>query len=128
MADYINNNKRDIDPTGAEIDAMVAMASTHRKLFERNWYDNNLFDDGYHFRYVNRVTGRIVEQSDPVSSSMPQRAIPKASRQIRGVANLLLSQNTHLLFIPKELENKRLLTWGSLMNKPLKTQQQKPKR
>lgn len=91
--DYLNrNNDKSVnDGIGFEIDQMVAMADNQRKGFERKWYDHNFFDDGYHFRYVSRKTGKIADLSDAGSANMPQRAIPKASRQIRGVANLLLS-------------------------------------
>lgn len=64
--------------------------STQRRPFERRWYDNNFFDDGFHFRYMSRTTGKIVDDSGKSSQVAPKRAIPKASRQIRGVASLLL--------------------------------------
>lgn len=75
---------------GQKIDAMVSMAETQRKNFERKWYDNNFFDDGMHFRFVSRSTGKIIDSSEAGNLNIPQRAIPKASRQIRGVTNLLL--------------------------------------
>jgi hypothetical protein len=93
MADKIkfDTSKIETRNIGQEIDAMMSLASGERKRFSRRWYDNNFFDDGYHFRYVSPTTGRIVNEKDTVAS--PRRAIPKASRQIRGMANLLLSQD-----------------------------------
>ena len=81
---------------GSEITAFVNLVGMIRKGFERRWYDNNFFDDGYHFRYISRTTGRIVDQNERNTSSGPTRAIPKASRQLRGIANLLLGPE----FIP----------------------------
>jgi len=81
---------------GQEIELMVQMAEGSRKNFARHWYDNNFFDEGRHFRFISRTTGRIVDLSDKASLYTPKRAIPKASRQIRGMANLILSQD----FIP----------------------------
>jgi hypothetical protein len=75
---------------GQEIDKMVSYFTNQRKSFERKWYDNNFFDDGYHFRYVSRTTGKIIDLNEAGSVNMPDRAIPKASRQIRGIANLML--------------------------------------
>lgn len=75
---------------GMRIDEITTLYATQRHKFERRWYDNNFFDDGFHFRYVSRTTGKILDQSESSSLGMPQRSIPKASRQIRGVANLLL--------------------------------------
>jgi hypothetical protein len=75
---------------GQKVDEMVTYAENQRKSFERKWYDNNFFDDGYHFRYVSRSTGKIVDVNTSDNANMPQRAIPKASRQIRGIANLLM--------------------------------------
>ena len=74
---------------GQAIEDFVMMASSQRKGFERRWYNNNFFDDGYHFRFLSRTTGRIVDLENKNIHS-PERAIPKASRQIRGIANLLM--------------------------------------
>lgn len=69
---------------------MIQSSKSQRRNFEKKWYDNNFFDDGYHFRYVSRTTGKIIDQQEGADLNVPQRAIPKASRQIRGIANLLL--------------------------------------
>lgn len=70
-------------------DNIIKNEEMKRRGFERRWYDNNFFDDGFHFRYVSRSTGKIIDVSDK-SINLPNRAIPKASRQIRGVTNLVL--------------------------------------
>lgn len=85
-----NTSGMDTNQIGLAVDKFVFMVKNQRKPFERKWYDNNFFDDGYHFRYVSRTTGRIVDTTEKNASFAPNRAIPKASRQIRGVANLLL--------------------------------------
>ena len=81
---------------GAAVDDMMTRAKNQRWSFERRWYDNNFFDDGFHFRYLSRTQNKIVDLSTLSTIWAPMRAIPKASRQIRGVANLLASRN----FIP----------------------------
>ena len=81
---------------GKAVDAMIKSFENQRKSFERRWYDNNFFDDGYHFRYVSRSTNRIIDLSERQNVNLPQRALPKASRQIRGVANLLLQPQQSL--------------------------------
>jgi hypothetical protein len=73
-----------------EISRYHTMYSTQRRTMERRWYENNFFDDGFHFKYISRLTGKIVDQSE-LSGELPIRCIPKASRQIRGIANLLSS-------------------------------------
>lgn len=90
------------DRIGSEIDKFVAQMDFQRKGFERRAYDNNFFDDGYHFQYVSRTTGHIVDagKKDPMG---PVRAIPKASRQIRGVANLLLGLDPHPVVYPEKV-------------------------
>lgn len=96
----------EILPTQAmaqKVTELVTYFSNQRRLFERKWYDNNFFDDGYHFRYLSRSTGKIVDVQDSYSGSVPTRAIPKASRQIRGVANLLLLPNYHPVIYPKRI-------------------------
>ena len=81
---------------GQAVDEIMASATSQRKGFERRWYDNNFFDDGYHFRYLSRTQNKIVDLTERQNIWAPIRAIPKASRQIRGVANLLVSRD----FVP----------------------------
>jgi hypothetical protein len=88
---YNDTSKQTSEAIGTEVDRMMAYTQTMRKQYERKWYDNHFFDDGHHFRYVSRTTGRIVDLSEKGKNYNPQRAIPKASRQIRGMINLLLS-------------------------------------
>jgi len=84
------------DQVGQAIDSMMQSAKNLRWSFERRWYDNNFFDDGFHFRYLSRSQNKIVDLSQNSTVWAPMRALPKASRQIRGVANLLSSRQ----FIP----------------------------
>ena len=78
-------------------------ASTARRPFERKWYDNQFFDDGYHFRYWSRTANKIVDVSNDTSIYSPMRAIPKASKQIRGVANLLISNDPTPVVYPENI-------------------------
>jgi len=105
MADNILYNRGAQAPTpsiGMEIDAMVELSTWRRKSFERKWYDNNFFDDGYHFRAVNRITGKITDNVDATLDS-PVRAIPKASRQLRGIVNLLLGPDYIPVIYPEDV-------------------------
>lgn len=74
---------------------MVSSYAQQRSKFERRWYDNMFFDDGYHFRYVSRSTGRLLDLSNQAVVNSPQRAIPKSSRQLRGIANLIVQPEYH---------------------------------
>lgn len=109
MADNLKYNNKRIEPTGIikDIDDIVASEGAKRKSFERRWYDNNFFDDGYHFRYVSRSTGKILDQSESSRLGVPDRSIPKASRQLRGVANLLLQPEYRPTAYPDEMEADR---------------------
>ena len=89
----IGTNDVETKDIGQVVEELVKSSESSRRGHERRWYDNNFFDDGHHFRYLSRTTNKIVDQSERSTIYSPQRAIPKASRQIRGVANLLLSQN-----------------------------------
>lgn len=88
---------------GSEIENIVKTLERQRKPFERRWYDNNFFDDGYHYRFISRTTGRIVDLTQDADTFIPKRAIPKASRQIRGVANLLLSNELKPVVYPEKI-------------------------
>ena len=87
--DFLSTSGLDSQSAFMACDSMQNLFSMQRKPFERRWYDNNFFDDGHHFRYVSRMTGKIIDSNDRMGNNDPKRAIPKASRQIRGVANLL---------------------------------------
>ena len=101
MSDNINTSSVPSAGMAQKIEELRDYFTNQRKGFERRWYDNNFFDDGFHFRYLSRTTGKIV---DPQSKDvMPSRAIPKASRQIRGVANLLLLPNYHPVVYPEKV-------------------------
>lgn len=99
--DY-DTSRIDTNNIALTIENMRLVAYNHRRIHERRWYDNNFFDDGYHFRYLSRSTNKIVDLSDRATIYTPQRAIPKASRQIRGIANLLLSSDPTPTVYPQE--------------------------
>ena len=91
------------EQVGQTIETFVQNVAQQRKAFERRWYNNNFFDDGYHYRFVSRTTGKVVDLSSNNDSFIPYRAIPKASRQIRGIANLLLSQEPQAVVYPEQV-------------------------
>jgi hypothetical protein len=91
-----NTSSVNTQDMGQLVDEMMTSAKDTRMRFERQWYDNNFFDDGYHFRYLNRTQNKIVDLSNRADMWSPIRAIPKASRQIRGIANLLTAND----FVP----------------------------
>jgi hypothetical protein len=108
MADKIQDQDYDTSSTDTKdmaqtIEANRIVAYNHRRIHERRWYDNNFFDDGFHFRYLSRTTNKIVDLSERATIYTPQRAIPKASRQIRGIANLLLSSDPTPTVYPEEV-------------------------
>ena len=98
--DYLN--KRQI---GQAVDDMMSMVKNQRFSFERRWYDNNFFDDGYHFRYMSRTENKIIDLSRAATIWAPMRSIPKASRQIRGVANLISSQKFVPIVYPEKVSS-----------------------
>ena len=104
MADNLyDTSKLTKDQIGQAIDQMAVYSKNVRRSFERRWYDNNFFDDGFHFRYLSRSQNKIVDLSEGKSIYNPIRAIPKASRQIRGVANLLLSTDPTPIIYPEKV-------------------------
>ena len=90
---------------GVAVDDMMVRSKEQRFSFERRWYDNNFFDDGYHFRYMSRVQNKIVDLSAASTIWSPMRSIPKASRQIRGVANLLASRKFIPIVYPEKVSS-----------------------
>jgi len=86
-----DTSQTDTNAIAQQIESMMQSSVFQRRQIERRWYDNNFFDDGFHFRYVSRETGKIIDLAERSNMNLPQRAIPKASRQIRGIANLLMA-------------------------------------
>ena len=89
---------------GQAVEDMKMTAKARRRIFERRWYDNNFFDDGFHFRYYSRSSNKIVDLSERSTIYTPQRSIPKSSHQIRGVMNLLLSSDPTPTLYPKYVD------------------------
>lgn len=87
---------------GAAIEWAVTDALKRRQPHERRWYDNNFFDDGMHFRTVSRKTGAVIDHTSR-NSQYAERAIPRASRQIRGIANLLFAAEPYPVVYPKRV-------------------------
>src|SRR3990167_1989258 len=100
-----STNKLGKGQIGQAVDDMMTADKNLRWSFERRWYDNNFFDDGYHFRYMSRSQNKIVDLSEHSTIWSPMRAIPKASRQIRGVANLLASRNFVPIVYPEKISS-----------------------
>lgn len=107
MADkikYFDTSRYEMKDMGQVVDSMMTTAQNGRRNFEKKWYDNNFFDDGHHFRYLSRLQNKIVDLSEKASLYSPMRSIPKASRQIRGVSNLLNSQDYIPVIYPEKVE------------------------
>jgi len=100
---HYSTNSFDADMMGQAVDNMMRRSADMRRVFERRWYDNNFFDDGFHFRYLSRTQNKIVDLADRSTIFAPLRAIPKASRQIRGIANLLMSQDYIPVIYPEKV-------------------------
>lgn len=88
---------------GQAIDELKNFSADERKPHERRWYDNNFFDDGFHFRYLRRTDNKIIDLSSRATMWAPMRAIPKASKQLRGVANLLVSNDPTPVVYPEKI-------------------------
>lgn len=108
------------DKMGKAIEDMVSQAIMRRRSHERRWYDNNFFDDGYHFRVISKKTGRVIDTANR-NTGYVERAIPRASRQIRGVSNLLFAAEPYPVVYPKRIS----MSEFSKVLDP-KTQQEKP--
>lgn len=100
-----NTNSLSFTQIGQSVEYMMNRARDQRLSFERRWYDNNFFDDGYHFRYMQRSQNKIVDLSQGSTIWNPMRSIPKSSRQIRGVANLLASRNFVPVVYPEHISS-----------------------
>lgn len=90
------------DSAGVMVEDLVSQALLRRRAHERRWYDNQFFDDGYHFRIISRKTGRVIDTVNRTSGYV-ERSIPRASRQIRGIANLLQQPEPYPVVYPERI-------------------------
>lgn len=99
-----------------------------RRNHERRWYDNQFFDDGFHFRLVSKRTGRVIDTVNRTTGYI-ERAIPRASRQIRGVGNLLFSPEYYPVVYPERVtqEDFRNKLTGQIDQEALQQEQEKAK-
>lgn len=103
MSDFGTSRKISMEMNQA-VDEMIQAGKSTRRGFERRWYDNNFFYDGYHFRYMSRQTNKIVDLSERANLYYPMRAIPKASKQVQGIANLLTSSQYVPVVYPERVD------------------------
>lgn len=104
---------------GNTVDQITNTFKSKRVNFERRWYDNNFFDDGYHYRFYSKQANRIIDVSANATLFNPMRAIPKASRQIRGVANLLIAPDYVPVVYPEKIDMTQYPTQKGPDGKPL---------
>lgn len=88
---------------GRVISDLKMNVSSLRKPFERRWFDNDFFDDGFHYKFVSRATGKMVDLSENGNIYNPFRSIPKASKQIRSIINTLLQNEYVPVVYPRRL-------------------------
>ena len=103
------------DQMGQAVEDLVSDAIMRRRPHERRWYDNNFFDDGYHFRIISRKTGRVIDTANKTTGYV-ERAIPRASRQIRGVTNLLFAAEPYPVVYPTRIIKDQFIGQDGVFN------------
>lgn len=100
---------------GKKIEDMVYQALMRRRSWERRWFNTNWFDDGLHFRVVSKKTGQIIDHANRYEGFI-ERAIPRASKQIRGIGALLLTPQYYPTVYPERItqEDFRLKPTGKI--------------
>lgn len=105
MADRLNNavlHSPDTKAVGKMVEDMNFQAIMRRRAWERRWYNTNWFDDGLHFRVMSKRTGQIIDHVQR-NSGFIERAIPSASKQIRGIGALLLTPDYYPVVYPENI-------------------------
>ncbi len=103
-------------------------AIMRRRAWERRWYNTNWFDDGLHFRVVSKKTGQVIDHIQR-NSGFIERAIPRASKQIRGIGALLLTPNYYPVVYPERVtqEDFRDKTTGQINTQAFQQAQEQSK-
>ncbi len=83
----------------AKIESTFKAYSDARFKYERQWYINDNFYDGNHFVWWRKSTGTIDRIQPPRGTVM--RSIPKASRQLDSIQNLILANHPRWTVYPE---------------------------
>lgn len=131
MATPLNSGIRkspDTRQVGKSIEDMNFTAIMRRRAWERRWYNTNWFDDGLHFRVMSKRTGQIIDHVQRYSGFI-ERAIPRASKQIRGIGALLLTPEYYPVVYPERTtqEDFRLKATGQVDEQAFKKSQEQAK-
>lgn len=105
MADKQNSailHSPDSRSIGRAIEDMNFQAIMRRRSWERRWYNTNWFDDGLHFRVMSKRTGQVIDHVQR-NTGFIERAIPRASKQIRGIGALLLTPDYYPVVYPERI-------------------------
>ncbi len=102
MADNRITHSPDTRAVGKAIEDLNYQAIMRRRSWERRWYNTNWFDDGMHFRTMPRNQNVIIDHAQR-SSGYVERAIPRASKQIRGIGALLLTPDYYPTIYPERI-------------------------
>jgi hypothetical protein len=92
----------DTRAVGKMVEDMNFQAIMRRRAWERRWYNTNWFDDGLHFRVMSKRTGQIIDHVQR-NSGFIERAIPRASKQVRGIGALLLTPEYYPVVYPENI-------------------------
>lgn len=128
MSTYSNNailNSPDSRAVGKLVEDMNFQAIMRRRSWERRWYNTNWFDDGLHFRAMSKRTGQIIDHVQR-NSGFIERAIPRASKQIRGIGALLMTPNYYPVVYPERVteEDFRDKTTGQVNQQAYQAEQE----
>jgi hypothetical protein len=109
MADRTNNaimHSPDTRAVGKWVEDSNFQAIMRRRAWERRWYNTNWFDDGLHFRVMSKRTGQIIDHVQRYSGFV-ERAIPRASKQVRGIGALLLTPDYYPVVYPENITEEK---------------------
>lgn len=131
MADKLQNaitHSPDSRAVGKYVEDSNFQAIMRRRSWERRWYNTNWFDDGLHFRVMSKRTGQIIDHVQRYSGFI-ERAIPRASKQIRGIGALLMTPNYYPVVYPERIsqEDFRLKSTGQIDQQAFQLEQERAK-
>ncbi len=86
------------EPIVAKYEEIFTSYQTVRSKYTRQWYINDNFFDGNHFIFFRKSTGTIDRVSPPRGTIY--RSVPKASKQIEAIQNLVLANEPRWMTYP----------------------------
>lgn len=104
--DLLSPKDLETSPLVTKYNELLTSYQSKRSKYTRQWYINDNFFDGNHFVFFRKSTGTIEKVNPPKGGIY--RAIPKASKQVESIQNLVIANDPRWVVYPDAKPNAKI--------------------